>query len=321
MRTLIVAAVLAGLVTAHAGAQSSRLIKIGALNESWGPTPSVLGLRDGLEALGYKENEHFVLGVRFTQGNPAELPAAARDLVQKGVDVIVTSDGDNASKAAQMATRQIPIVFIGSSDPVAAGLVHSLARPGGNITGVADLDAEVGPKRLQIFRELVPGLKRVLFVYDGTNAYVREGLNAYRDAARQLGLTLIEKPVKTEDEARAAFATVRKRDVDGIFAPRHLSLNIPGFALDAGPRLGLPTMFPGPFFVERGGLASYAATQGQSGRQAARLVDRILKGAKPADLPVEQSTKFELTVNFKTARALGLTVSESVRLRADRVIE
>jgi putative ABC transport system substrate-binding protein len=302
-------------------APPARMVKIGALTESWGPTPAIIGLRDGLQELGYRENEHFVIGVRFTQGNPAELAAAARDLVRHGVDIIVTAEGGNTAKAAQMATTRIPIVFIGGSDPVGLGIVRSLAHPGGNITGTADLDVELAPKRMEIFRELVPGLKRILVPYDATNAYAIAQLATYRDAARSLGLTLAERPVRTEEEARLAISGTKKGDVDGIFAPRFLSLNIPGFVLDAGSKQRLPTMFQAPFLVEQGGLASYSATDRQLGRQAARLVDKILKGAKPADLPVEQPTSFELVVNAKTAKALGLTMPPSILLRADKIIE
>jgi len=303
------------------GAPPTRLIKIGALTESWGPTPAILGLREGLQELGYRENEHFVIGVRFTQGNPAELAEAARDLVRHGVDIIVTSEGGNTAKAAQAATNRIPIIFMGGSDPVGIGLVQSLARPGGNITGTADLDVDLGPKRLEIFRELIPGLKRVFLPYDATNAYVVAQLPVYRDAARRLGLTLAERPVRTEEEAQAALGRVRAGEIDGILAPRFLSMNLPGLTLDTAQKLRLPTMFHGHFFVERGALAAYSASDQQLGRQAARLVDKILNGARPADLPIEQPRKFDLVINMKTARELGLTIPPSVLLRADRLID
>src|SRR5712692_4780929 len=193
---------IAGPMTRATEAQAPRLIKIGALSESWGPTPATAGLRDGLQELGYRENQDFVIGVRFVQGNVAELPEAARALVRHGVDLIVTT-GDNASNAAQMATIRIPIVFMGGSDPVGAGLVKSFARPGGNITGIADLELDLVPKRMEIFHELIPALKRVLLVYDATNALALSRLKVHRDAAHRLGLTLVERPVRTEDEARS----------------------------------------------------------------------------------------------------------------------
>ena len=322
--SLLIAPVLliAGGTSTWAAAQPQpRLVKIGALTESWGPSAGIVGLRDGLQALGLRENEHFVIGVRFTQGNLAELPEAARALVQRGSDIIVTAGGDNAATAAKLATTEIPVVFLGGSDPVASGLVKSFARPGANVTGVADLGNELATKRLEIFHELVPNLKRVLFVYNATDAYAVSGLAAQRDAARRLGLTLLEKPVRSQEEAQAVINAVRKADVDGLFSASRLSLNIPGFLLEIAPERSLPTMFHDAFFVERGGLASYSANNYQVGRQAARIVGKIMKGARPADIPVEQPTEFELVLNLKTAKALGLTIPSSIMVRANRLIQ
>ena len=176
------------LVNNSAGAgERAKPFQIGALTIAWGPTPGIVGLRDGLLELGYRENEQFVIGVRFTEGKLAELPAAARDLVQYGVDLIVAAL-EAPAKAAQMATSRIPIVFTEMGDPLGAGLIQSFARPGGNITGVTDLYLELGPKRLEVFREIVPGLKRVLFPYDPTDVYSVAEARAYRDAARRLGI-------------------------------------------------------------------------------------------------------------------------------------
>jgi putative tryptophan/tyrosine transport system substrate-binding protein len=317
------AAILTGLLLL-AGSLSSaaqgRLFKIGALTDSWGPTNSIVGFRDGLQDLGYRENRDFVLGVRFTQGDASELPEAARELVRHRVDLIVVA-GEAAALAAHAATTTIPIVFAGGRDPVEAGLVKSFARPGGNLTGVADLEVELLPKRMEILRELMPGLKRVLVVYDATNRDAVVKLGAHRDAARRAGLALVEKPARTEEEARAAIAGARKGEVDVVFAPRSLSLNIPGVMLDLAARISIPTMFQDAFFVERGGLISYAANTYEVGRQAARLAAKILKGARPAEIPVEQPTKFDLVINMKTAGALGLTVPPSLLLRADHVIQ
>jgi len=313
---------IAGPMARATEAQSPRPIKIGALTEGWGPTPAIVGLRDGLQELGYRENQDFVLGVRFTQGNVAELPEAARALVQRGVDILVASSGgDNVAKAAQMATTRVPIVFMGGSDPVEAGLVKSFARPGGNITGITDLELELVPKRMEIFRELIPGLKRVLLVYDATNAVAVSSLKVHRDAAQRLGLTLVERPVRTEEEARSLIGAIRKNEVDGIFSSRTISLNIPGLIHDIAPKRAIPTMFHDAIFVEQAGLASYSANLYELGRQAARLVDKILKGAKPSDVPVEQPTKFELVVNLRAAKALGITIPQSILLRADRLIQ
>jgi putative ABC transport system substrate-binding protein len=321
-RLILGVALAVNVLSGHAAdaQRPGRPIQIGALTESWGATPAIIGLRDGLQALGYVEDQDFTIGVRFTQGEGTELLAAARDLVRRGADIIVTTEGSKTAKAAQVATDRIPIVFIGGGDPVELGLVQSLAHPGGNVTGIASLDVELAPKRLEIFRELVPRLKRVLMVYDTTSVHAVTHLEAYRAAAKRLGLTVVERPVRTQEEAGAAISGLRKSDVDGILAPRFLSLNIPGFILDLVPRT-IPTMFQATFFTERGGLVSYAAVDSELGRQAARLVDRILKGTKPADLPVEQPTKFELVINLKTARALGLTIPAPLLQRADRLIQ
>ena len=300
-------------------AERTHPFKIGALTDSWGPTPRVVGLRDGLLALGYREPEQFVIGVRFTQGDVAALPAAARELVQLGADLIFASN-TTAAKAAQMATGHLPIVFAGGGDPVGAELVQSFARPGGNITGVTDLGLELGPKRLQVFQELMPGLKRVLFPYDAADAYAVTEVKRYHDAARRLGIELVERAVWTEEEARTALAQVRQGEVDGLLNPVSLSLNIPGFILETATQRGLPSMFDAAFWVEQGSLASYGPDFYETGRQAARLVDKILKGAHPGEIPVEVNPKIEFLINLKTAKVLGLTIAPEVLYQATRLI-
>ncbi len=295
-------------------------IRIGVLNASWGPTPASVGLRDGLLELGYRENEDFVLGVRFAQGDVRALPAAARELVQYGVDLIFTSE-ENPAKAAQMATTKIPIVFVSIGNPVKLGLVQSFARPGGNITGVTELHIELGPKRLEVFHEFIPGLKRVLFPYDPTEANTVEEARVYREAARRLGIEQVEKAVRSEEEGQTTLAQVRKGEVDGILAPSSTSLNLLGFVLEAASQQAIPTMFASTFSeMERDGLASYGPDVYESGRQAARLVDKILKGANPAEIPVEVNPKILFTINLKVAKALGLTIAPEMLYRADRII-
>jgi putative ABC transport system substrate-binding protein len=277
------------------------------------------GLRDGLLALGYREREDFVIGVRFTQGNHALLPTAARELVRYGVDLLFVTSAQPA-QAAQQATTQIPIVFAWVEDPVGLGLVQSFARPGANITGVTTLTLELGPKRLELFRELVPDLKRVLYPYDATHAPSVALAQAYRNAARHLGMELVEKPVRTEEEVKAMLAQVRESKVDGIVQPTSVSLNIPGFIVEATAKRVIPTMFDDAFFVERGGLASYGPDGYASGWQAARLVDKIFKGTIPAEIPVEVNPKLELVINLKVAKTLGLTITPEMLYRADRLI-
>jgi len=234
------------LASGVSAADPARPIRIGALNTSWGPTPALIGLKDGLQELGYRENEDFVIGVRFTQGDRGAFPAAARELVQLGADIIFVPVM-HAAEAARMATSKIPIVFAGiSGDPVELGLIQSYARPGGNITGVTDLDLGLGPKRLEIFQEMLPGLKRVLFPYDASTPYTVAVAKDYRDSARRLGIVLVEKAVRTQDEAQVTLDEVRKGDVDGILSPSGVGLNIPVFVLQAATRRGIPRIICGP---------------------------------------------------------------------------
>lgn len=308
------------LLTGHAfGAERNRPVRIGALTESWGPTPGIVGLRDGLKELGYRENQDFVIGVRFTQGNIAALPQAARELVEQGIDILFTNNPAPA-KAAQTATNRIPIVFYGAGDPIGLGLIKSFARPGGNMTGVTDLDLDLDSKRLEIFKEMIPGLTRVLFPYDQSEAFSVAQAKIYRDSARRLKIMLIEKTVVTQTEAQATFDGIRRNEVHGIVVPRSLSFNIPGLALEATSRHRIPTMFFGSWYVEQGGLASYGPDFYQSGRQAARLVDKILKGTNPREIPVEVNNNIDFVINLKVATALGIKIVPEALSRANRVI-
>jgi putative ABC transport system substrate-binding protein len=281
----------------------------------------VIGLRDGLLELGYRDHEHFLLGIRFTQGDTAALAAAARKLVQDGAELLF-ADADDSAKAVQMATTRVPIVFAGVADPIGTGLVQSFAYPGGNMTGVADLGLELSPKRLEIFRDIIPDLQRVLYLYHATDAYSMGALNLYRDAARSLGIVLVEQAVRSEEEAHAKLAQSHKGDVDGILAPLSLAFNLPGAILKAAAQRAIPTMFSshGRFLVEHGGLASYGADAYASGRQAARLVDKISKGTTPAAIPVEVNSRIELVINLQVAEALGYTIAPWVLYQADRLV-
>lgn len=300
-------------------AERSLPVKIGMLTEGFGPTASAVGLRDGLRTYGYRENRDFVIGVRFTQGDSAALPAAARDLLKRGVDLLFT-EGRAAAKVAKSETTKVPIIFAGGGDPVGFGLIRSFSRPGGNITGVTDLDLELGPKRLEIFRDMIPGLKRVLFVYHASDVFSVSEAKAYRDAAVELKVSLIEKPVRTEEEAKSALAKLKKNQIQGILSPRPMTANIPGYVREAGSKFFLPTMFASTFFAENGGLASYTPNTYESGRMAARQMDKILKGESPGEIPVEVNDKIELVINLKIAETLGIQINPQVLYRANRVI-
>ena len=277
------------------------------------------GLRDGLLAKGYREYEQFDIGVRFSQGNITALPAAAEDLVQYGVDLIV-AEGTEAAKVAQSVSTRLPVVFTGASDPVGLSLIHSFARPGGRLTGVTELRTELGPKRLELFRKMLPGLQRVFFLYSPQSAASVASARAYREAAHLLGIELIEQPVQTEAQAQTLLARVRPGGRDGIVPPPSIILNIPGFVLETAVQRGIPAMFDDVSYVERGALASYGPDLYESGRQAARLVDKILKGESPAEIPVEVNNRIEFSINLNTAKALGLTISQEMRYRANRLI-
>ncbi len=300
-------------------AERDRPVRIGVLTEGFGPTTGTVGLRDGLKELGYRENKDFFIGVRFTQGDTSALPEVARELVEQGVDILFT-EGRSPAKAAQMATKTIPIVFAGGGDPIGLGLIQSFSRPGGNITGISELDLELGPKRLEIFKVIIPGLKRVLFPYSAIDPYSVSEAKMHRQAARNLKIELIEKAVRTEDEVKAVLTNLKKGDIHGIVSPRPMTLNIPGYVREAGSRLSMPTMFASTFFAENGGLASYTPLTYESGRMAARLVDKILKGESPGEIPVEANHKIELVINLRVAKALGIKIAPEVLYRANRVI-
>ena len=243
----------------------------------------------------------------------------ARNLVQQGVDVLLTVN-PAATKAAQSVTKKIPIVFYGGADPIGLGLIQSFARPGGNITGITDIDLDLDGKRLEVLKEMISGLKRVMFSYNASETFSAAQAKNFRDTSRQLNVTLIEKPVRTQEEAQATFASIRRSDVQGIVVPRSLSLNILGFAVEATSQRGIPTMFFTDWWVENGGLASYGSNLHESGRMAARLVDKIIKGEKPAEIPVEVNQHIEFVVNLKVAKASGIKIAPEALYKANRII-
>lgn len=312
--------ILAGclFISRHSYAQRSDPIRIGALMNSWGTTPHIQGLREGLAELGYDENQDFELGIRFTQGKKSDLPKAASELVQARPHLIFTNSV-LTTQAAQQATTQIPIVFSGVEDPVGSGLIQSYAQPGGNITGVSSLDIELAPKRLEIFQQLIPTLKRVLFVYDPTDVYPAKAAGLLQRAAHRLGIELVEQAVRTQADVLALFSQIDSLKIDGILSPTCCVFNIAGFILDLHQQI--PTMFPtAGFWIERGGLASYGPDTYISGRQSAHLVEKIMKGANPATIPVEVNSNIQFTINLKTAQILGIDIPPKVLIRANHVV-
>ncbi|MCZ6644662.1 MAG: ABC transporter substrate-binding protein [SAR324 cluster bacterium] len=319
MAAVVFAACLLAQGVAPAVAEMRRPVRIGALTTSWGPTPGEVGLRDGLVKLGYRENQDFVIGTRFTSGDGATLPLAARELIKMGVDIMFAA-GAAPALAAQQATSRVPVVFLVEGDPVQIGLVSSYARPGANLTGISSDETALAPKRLEFFKRMIPELRRVMFVFNALDRFANLQALSYRRAGKRLGVELLERPVRTEAEAEAVVSRVGKTEVDGMLVTGMADLNIPGFILQAGARAGVPGMFTAAFWPERGGFASYAANNFTSGRQAARLVEKIMRGENPADIPVEVNNEIEFVINLKVAKSLGLEISPEVLYQAHRII-
>ena len=277
---------------------------------------------EGLRELGYVEGQHLVIARRDAEGHVDRLPGLAAELVRLPVDVIVTTGGVPATHAAMQATTTIPIVMADAGDPVGTGLVASLARPGGNATGLSVMGADTVGKRLQLLKEAAPKVARVAVLYHPPAAAGVVGLREAQDAAPALGLTVLPMEVRTPDAFDDQFATMLRLGADALFITGGpFSSAHQRRILDFAVTHRLPTVCGPVQFAEAGCLLSYSAPELALYRHAATYVDKILKGTKPADLPVEQPTKFELVINLKTAKTLGLTIPPSLLLRADQVIE
>jgi putative ABC transport system substrate-binding protein len=283
--------------------------------------PNLAAFRKGLRELGWIEGQHFTIEARFAGGKPERLAGLAADLVRQRVDVILT--GSNAGAlAAKTATGTIPIVMVTTGDPVGGGIVASLGRPGGNVTGVTALGQVLNVKRLELIKEAVPGVTRVAALINPASPYTAPFLKEREGAARSLGLEVrvLEAPDPGSfEKAFAAMAIERAGalmvQTDAMFITHRRRI------VELVARSRVPAVYGEREFVDAGGLMFYGASLADMYRDAAGYADKILKGAKPADLPVEQPTKLELIINLKTAKALGLTIPQSLLLRADQVIE
>ena len=301
------------------GAQQPRMYKIGELTARPGLRRPSDEFLQALRELGYIEGKNIAFEVLSAEGKPDRFPALANELIRLKVDILVASSNAEAL-ALKNATKTIPIVFYTGGDPVGAGLVESLARPGENITGVTLISAELFGKRLEILKETIPKLSRVAVLWSPgpRRNYPWE---ASLDPARELGIQLHSMEVRSAVELDSAFKEAIEAGSSAIVMQLH-----PLFAANQNQIVNramknrLPTIYPRRDFVASGGLMSYGADRDEPFRRAAYLVDRILKGAKPADLPVEQPTKFEFVINLKTAKQIGLTIPPNVLARADRVI-
>jgi putative ABC transport system substrate-binding protein len=282
-------------------------------------------IRLALRERGHIEGQNVATEYRYAEGKLDRFPELAAELVRLKVDIIVAAGGDVLIRAAKNATKTIPIVMVGAgTDPVEAGFIESLARPGGNITGITNLNRDLGGKRLELLKEAVPKLARVAVLYDpaasGSVLDVKEFLPA---AARVLKLTIQPWEVRAADDFERVFVALNKQRPDGLFPAGGGPLifgnlkRITEFALKSR----LPSIYSSREAVDAGGLISYGADRADSYRRVAYFVDRILKGAKPADLPVERPMKFELVINLKTAKQIGLTVPQWTLMKADKVIQ
>jgi putative tryptophan/tyrosine transport system substrate-binding protein len=302
-----------------AGAQQAAMPVIGYLNATSMAVnaPFLAAFREGLKGSGYAEGQNVAIEFRWAEeGRNDRLPALAADLVSRQVTIIFAG-GPPAARAAKAATTTIPVVFTSGDDPIQIGLVSSLNRPGANVTGVNILFSEIQAKRLELLRDLIPTAKTVGFVFDPETP--REDIEP---TGRRLGLHLYARSAATEEDLDAAFAAFVDRRVDAVLvgtAPRFSAWRMRILGLAA--RTSLPAIYEQRGYVTDGGLMSYGASIADAYRQAGIYVARILKGDKPGDLPVVQPTKFELTINLKTARALGLEIPPTLLARADEVIE
>jgi putative tryptophan/tyrosine transport system substrate-binding protein len=319
--TLLVAPLAADAPQATTVHRVGRLLAAGS--PAAGPDPSFEAFRQGLRALGYVEGQNVVIEDRYAEGSPERLRDLAAELVRLKVDVIV-AEGAAAIRAAQHATRTIPIVMAATADPVGQGFVASLAHPGENITGLSFLSAELPGKRLELLKETVPQSTRIAVLISAAHPYYESTMRNLTGAAQVLGLHLYAVEVRSMDELDTAFAAMIRAGVDAVIVIEEaLLLNSlrGGVVADLAAKSRLPVMYSWREWVEAGCLMSYGPSRPDALRRAATYVDKILKGTKPADLPVEQSTTFELVINLKAAEALGLTIPSAVLFQADKVIQ
>src|SRR5687768_3310588 len=317
--------VLLGVVCSFAQAQQqTKVLRIGFLSGSGTPSNPAMSeraFRQGLSDLGYVDRKNMVLEVRYAGGNRARIPSLVAELVQLKVDVFLTGNL-TAIRLAKQATQTIPIVMVTNADPVATGLIDSLARPGGNITGITNLSRDLSAKRLELLKEIVPRISRVAILWDETNEGSHIGFKEYEAAARALNLQLQSLEIRGPNpDLEGAFQAATKGRANALIPIRNaVILRYPKQIAALAIKNRLPSIYDGSNYVEAGGLASYSTNDSESYKRAAVFVDKILKGAKPADLPVEQPTKFEFVINLKAAKQIGLTIPTNLLARADRVL-
>jgi putative ABC transport system substrate-binding protein len=322
--SILVAVMLIFAVMAEAQ-QPTKVPRIGYVTgggDANNPGPNAKAFWQGLHDLGYIEGKNILVEYRYGEGKQDRIPSLVAELVQLKVDIFI-SGSLSAIRAAKQATKTIPIVMVLTADPVKTGLIDSLARPGGNITGLTRLTRELSGKRLELLKEAVPGRSRIAILWDSDDPAAVIAFKEYEAAASPLKVQLQSLQVQgPTPDIEGAFRAAAKERANALITIRNSLLNrSPKQIADLAIKNRLPSITEGSDYVQAGGLMSYSANDAENYRRAATYVDKILKGAKPADLPVEQPTKFELVINLKTAKQIGLTIPPNVLARADKVIK
>jgi putative tryptophan/tyrosine transport system substrate-binding protein len=302
-------------------AQLGRIYGVGVVHQGGVSVQSIEGLRAGLRELGFEEGKQFVLDVRDTKGDLTSVEAAAQSLEAKKVDVIL-SLATSVTLAVKRATKSVPIVFYAGTDPVAVGLVVSFRKPEGRLTGIHGQFSDVTGKRLELLKEMVPGIRRPVAFYNPDNPVAQLSLKMARDAASRLKLELVERPIASVAELRAGLQALRPGEVDAITVVSDaMVVSRPDLIIETAMAKRLPIMLTDRASVAGGALAAYGEDYHTLGRHAAKYVHRVLLGANPADVPIEQVDRLHFAINLKTAKALEITIPQSIRVRADEIIQ
>jgi len=319
---MVVSSLMLALCDSIQAQQPAKIPRIGVLvtARAANATPRIQALQQGLREVGYLAGKSIVIEYRYAEGKPETLPERVDELIRLNVDLIVT-DTSNAIDAAKNATKTIPIVFTVAIDPVGDGQVSNIARPGGNLTGLAILAPELNGKRLELLRETLPKLSRVAFFTRIDSRLGKQRFNDAEAAAKALGLQLHFLGAKGADDLKDVFDTAKRIGIQALMTnPSTFLVTNRIRVIELAAKYKLPAIYPGTEYTEAGGLLSYGPDLNDNWRRAASYVDKILKDAKPGDLPVEQPRKFELVINLKTAKQINLIIPPNVLARADRVI-
>jgi len=305
-----------------AEAQEPRLYRVGVVLQGGASYFSAIdGLRAGLKELGFEDGKQFVLHVRDAKGDLKAVEVAAKGLENEKVDLIYTL-ASSVTAATKRATKRVPIVFYAGTDPVELGLIESFRKPGGRLTGIYSRNADLTAKRLELLKEMVPKLHRVVAFYSPDNPAAQQSIKMAREAAQQLNVEIVERPVASVEELRAGLKTLRSGEVDGLlYVADAMVTSQARLMIETARTRRMATIFQDRESISEGALASYGLSYYALGRMSAKYVQRVLLGANPADLPVDQNARLHFVINLKTAKAIGLTIPRSVLARADELVE